>query len=160
MTDIRVQGPPDHVMQIVQLIETVVSTYDRSNPYNRDDGSGDIAIYLKVREANQAYVTRPGDDQIIEYCRTWRTKAAVMHYFGVEYDAVNEMLDRLHNGDMLARRLRDRRYEYVDAAKISDCATCEYCGPDADQDLHCWYGRGQGKIDEPRICDKYSRRRE
>ena len=91
----------------------------------------------------------------VKICRTWRSKADVMHYFNIDFEAAEELLDRLNNGKMLARIVDDKRYLFVDIRKIADCATCKYCGSDADNDPHCWYGRGQGKIDEPRICDKY-----
>ena len=155
MTDIRIRGPPEHVNLILETIKSAIpDIYYQSKPYDGDDKSGDIAIYVKVREQNQTFITRPGDDQVIEYCRTWRSKADVMHYFNIDFEAAEELLDRLNNGKMLVRIVDGKRYLFTDIRKIADCATCRYCGLDADNDPHCWYGRGQGKIDEPRICDK------
>lgn len=123
MTDIRISGPPELVSDAMAKIkEAIAGIYDERS-YESRDGSGDILLYAKIPEPNQTIIINLQEGQVIQYCRTWRSKADVARYFSIEWDVAEEILDRMAAAGSLVRDLdssgsnRHHKYVYLDATK-------------------------------------------
>lgn len=124
-------GPKDEAEDLIKRILSVAPDVIRVETEHHAEG---VHIRCNVAEANQAIVGGAiQDHQIVEYCRTWRSKAMVARYFGVGFEAAEEILNRLTESGTLARTLddsgrkREYRYMFIDSKKVEKCATCAYC---------------------------------
>ena len=157
--NIRVVGPLNEAKGLMDKIVSAVPGCGVIKTYDHEEG---IALYCTVREDNQIVVGGvPSDAQVIEFCRTWRSKYDVSKYFEMDFDAANEILDRLMAQHDLTRildnsgRKREYRYMFIDSVKCNPCLNCK----------HSWGAVPWcGHEDEPKnlhgdCCDKYEARR-
>lgn len=123
MTDIRLNGPPELVAAAFEAIKTVIPGIYDERHYEARDGSGDDFLYAKIPEPNQTIIINLQEQQVIEYCRTWRSKSEVARYFTISFEAASEILDRMFEAGTLVRDLdesgarRHHHYIYLDATK-------------------------------------------
>lgn len=123
MTDLRISGPPELVKEALDKIKGAIDGIYDERSYESRDGSGDILIYAKIPEPNQTIIINLQEEQIIKYCRAWRSKADVARYFSIEWGAAEEILERMAAAGSLVKDLdesggrRHSHYVYLDASK-------------------------------------------
>lgn len=126
--NIRVVGPKKEAEAIMEMIRAAVPGCGEARSFFNEEG---VSLYCDVREANQVVVGGvPSDAQVIELCRIWRTKYDVANYFGMDWGAASEILERMTGEGSLMRELDDSwgsrksRYVYISTAKAERCRKC------------------------------------
>ena len=134
MTEIRITGNEEEVKRIIESIRPVIPEILEINQHDRSETT--TSYYLTLMEPLQKdSVGQVQDWAIIEYCQEWRTTPQIKKYFKLEYEQTREICDRLYSQGVLARRLFDKSYGYLDRGKLHRCEDCQHFEPLATMDL-------------------------
>ena len=122
MTLLILSGNKDEIRKIFESIKPELPEILEVSLYNDDQ-----KMYVTLMEPLQKDARLNLQDwNIIEYCQTWRSTPEIKKYFGLEYEAVREICDRLYCSGALSRRVRDKAYEYLDRGLLHKCSTCSH----------------------------------
>lgn len=123
MTKIRITGDEEEVKRIIESIRPVIPEILETDTHWQSDTT--VAYYLTLQEPLQKEAAGQVQEwAIIEYCKEWRKTPEIKKYFGMEYESVREICDRMYSQGVLARRLMDKSYAYLDRGLLHKCADC------------------------------------
>lgn len=71
--------------------------------------------YLDIPSKDQQIGSNLQDWQVIEYCNNFRSKNDVARNFNIQFEAAEEILDRLAETGALLKWVDDKKYVYLDA---------------------------------------------